>query len=106
MLLQGSDKLGNLGKLLMRLMPKHQSLLILHGCLRDAHHILEGAGNQILDVVGYHKVGLLFLLIQLNLPLQVLRLVVRRLLVGRIACRAGRLNLLSQLIILLLLHLQ
>ena len=34
----------------MRLMPKHQGLLIFHGCLRDAHYVLEGASNQIYTV--------------------------------------------------------
>ena len=34
----------------MRLMPKHQGLLIFHGRLRDSHYVLECAGNQIFTV--------------------------------------------------------
>lgn len=34
----------------MRLMPKHQGLLILHGCLRYTHHVLESASYQIYTV--------------------------------------------------------
>ena len=40
------------------------------------HHVANRAGYQVLYVVGYHVVGLLFLLVQLHLAPQVIRVLI------------------------------